>query len=108
MPGRLVKQDEMTVGDHVRYIRRDGTGGRPPRVDDPDRDPTREELAEAGWRKPPRPRPTPAPPGPSTTELIENGPAAKRRKIRQLEVDLEFVQQGGQFTASNLTTTSSG
>jgi hypothetical protein len=96
MADRLKRVDEMTPADWFNYDRRDGSGGRIPRTDDPDPAPSNEELANAGFRRPDRPRAVPMDPGPTAAELIEgDGAAEKRREIRRLEVQLDFELHHG-------------
>jgi hypothetical protein len=97
-PARLLRPEELGVGDHLMMIRRHGgTGGRPPREDELV-DPNRDELASAGWTKPAPERPTPAPSTTVEAQLEAINPhdlARKRRDLGNARKDLANVFQGG-------------
>jgi hypothetical protein len=102
MAARLKMAQEMTTSDWVAYQRRhprpgDPPPGIPPRTDAPAAGPSREELVAAGFARPRRQVPdrTSRKAAASTAELIEDQDAARRREIRQLEAQLEYVQKGG-------------
>jgi hypothetical protein len=104
MTETLRRPEEMSVGDWHAYLRRDGSGGRVPRSDEP-AVPSTDELAEAGWGGG-----TPAANkgkivwaenGPTAAELIEGGTGTLWHELRAYEIELEYVIQGGLTHAEN-------
>lgn len=93
--GRLKTVNEMSVGEWRNYSsRHSDNGGRIPRTDDPDPEPTEQELVDAGFR---RPAPAPATPrenpyGEDVAAAFEDrfgGLRGKRRELGAAERSLE-------------------